>query len=43
MPECVEIVMADKDVPTRDELKKLKVTQLRHRLSKLSLPQAGEK
>lgn len=35
------LVMADKTVPTREQLKKLKVATLRQRLSKLSLPQAG--
>ena len=34
--------MSEKVIPTREELKKLKVVTLRQRLSKLSLPQAGE-
>ena len=34
--------MSEKEIPTRDELKKLKVVNLRQRLSKLSLPQGGE-
>ena len=34
--------MSEKEIPTREELKKLKVVNLRQRLSKLSLPQGGE-
>ena len=35
-------VMSEKPIPTREELKKLKVVNLRQKLSKLSLPQGGE-
>ena len=34
--------MSEKPIPTREELKKLKVVNLRQKLSKLSLPQGGE-
>ena len=34
--------MADQGIPTKEQLKKLRVVELRQRLSKLSLPQGGE-